>query len=90
MPAIDTISSAQQSTSAPRKAGAITPHDTNELTAVTRGIWVGVTGHVAVILADDTSAVTFTNVPVGFFPVQAKTVLSTGTTATGLIAVYGG
>lgn len=89
MPAADTISSAQQSTSAPRKAFAITTHDTNELAAVTRGIWVGVAGHLTVILAEDTAAVTFKNVPVGFFPVQAK-VVTTATTALELIAVYGG
>lgn len=71
-----------------REAFAITPHDTNELTAITRGIYVGVAGTVVAILADDSSAVTFVGCQAGsVLPICAKIVLSTGTTATNLIGL---
>jgi hypothetical protein len=54
---------------------------------VTRAIWVGGTGNIAVRMADGT-AVTFSAVPVGVFPVQVDMVKSTNTTATNLIALY--
>lgn len=68
---------------------AITPHDTNELTHVTRGIYVGAAGDVVVVLFNDSTAVTFKNAAAGsVLPVRAKIVKSTGTTAMNLIALY--
>lgn len=73
-----------------QKAAAITPHDTNALSGgVCRGIYVGGAGNLAVICADDTNAVTFTGVLAGtIYPICAKIVKSTGTTATNLVALY--
>ena len=70
-----------------RAALAVTPHDTNPLTFVTRFIYVGGAGNVTVITeAGDT--VTFTAPPVGtFIPICATHVKATGTTATLLIAM---
>ena len=67
-------------------AVAITPSDAT-IIPVTRGIYVGVTGHIAVRMASGNS-VTFSNVPVGIFTIQADMVKSTGTTATTMIALY--
>lgn len=67
-------------------AVAITPHDSTVI-PTTRGIYVGVSGHVAVRMASG-AEVTFTNVPVGFFPVQVDMVKSTSTTATTMLALY--
>lgn len=62
--------------------------DTN-LAPPCRAIYVGTSGDVKVVLAEDTVAVTFKNVPVGFLAVSAKTISSTanGTTAADLVAV---
>lgn len=46
-----------------------------------RGIWVSVTGHVAIIDANGTSH-TFSNVPVGMHPIGGQTVVTGTTTAT--------
>lgn len=74
-------------TVAAHSAAAITPSDSADI-PVTRALYVGVTGNIAVRMADDENDITFTNVPVGVFPIQALRVLSTGTTATELIALY--
>lgn len=73
-------------TTAAKGGVAVTPSDVTEI-PVTRSLWVGVTGNVAVRHPDGTTP-TYTNVPVGFFAVQCDKVLATGTTATGIVAVY--
>lgn len=67
-------------------AVAITPSDAATIPQ-TRGIWVGVTGNIAVKMASGNS-VTFTAVPVGILPVQVTMVKSTSTTATTMLALY--
>lgn len=69
---------------------AITPADGVSLTKGTcRGIYIGIGGNLAVILANDTLPVTFLGVIAGtILPVMAQTVQLTGTTATNLIALY--
>ncbi|MEB3214043.1 MAG: hypothetical protein VKL39_22030 [Leptolyngbyaceae bacterium] len=54
---------------------------------VTRAIYIGTTGDVAVRMADG-QTITFKTVPVGILPVQVDKVLSTGTTAAEMIALY--
>lgn len=75
-------------------AAAVTPHDTNELPFVTRGLYVGTTGNVAVVMAADGSAsgagtaVTFVGVPAGaVLRVRCRKVMSTGTTASNIVAL---
>lgn len=76
-------------TSPAKGARAVTPHDTNVLTGGTcRALYIGGTGNVAVVLADEGAAVTFASVPVGILNIQARIVLSTGTTATNILALY--
>lgn len=69
---------------------AITPVDATDLASVTRGIYTGTGGTLVCVLEDDTSTVTFTNVPAGIvLPLRIKQVYSTGTTASmGLVGLY--
>jgi hypothetical protein len=71
-------------------AVAVTPHDTDELTVVSRGLYVGGTGDVKVHMhGNPTTAVTFSAVPVGtILPIRVTRVLSTGTTATLILNLY--
>ena len=68
-------------------AAAVTTSDATVIPKC-RALWVGVAGNVAVRHAGDGSLVTYSNVPVGVLPVQVDKVLSTGTTATTMLALY--
>lgn len=65
---------------------AITPSDVVTI-PTTRAVYVGTTGNLAVRMADG-SSVTFNTVPVGIFAIQVSMVLSTGTSASNLVALY--
>ncbi len=75
---------------AARHAQAVTPSDTVDLNKVTSAIYVGVTGDVALILANDpdVAPVVFKACPVGLMQVQARRVMATGTTATNIVALW--
>lgn len=79
--------------SAAKKVYAVTPHDTNDLAnyailGATIGLYVGVTGNVAVVTDGDTT-ITFVGLASGIIhPIAAKKVLATGTDATSILAVY--
>jgi hypothetical protein len=69
---------------------AVTPTD-NALLAngPCRALWVGGAGNIAVIACGDTTAVTISGVVAGtVLPIKAKTVMSTNTTATLIVALY--
>lgn len=71
-------------------AATVTTSDSTVI-PVTRALYIGVTGDVAVRMAgtgDNPNTVTFKNVPVGIFPIQVDIVLATGTTASQIIALY--
>lgn len=61
----------------------------SDTSAFFNALYVGTTGNIKVDTIGGSIAVTFTNVPVGFFPVQIAKVYSTGngTTASGLIGL---
>ena len=70
----------------PVSGEAVTPSDSvaNAFTC----LFIGVAGNVAVKLRDDSSAITFLNVPAGsFLPVQTSFVMSTNTTATNILGL---
>lgn len=67
-------------------AVAVVPSDSTELSGV-RALYIGVSGDVAVVTKGKTTAVTFKSVPIGILPVQCYKVLSTGTTATNIVAL---
>lgn len=68
------------------RAAPITPHDTNDLTFVTRAIYVGGAGDLSVIMrAGDT--VTFADVPAGtLLPIRVSRVL-VATSATNVVGL---
>ncbi|CAN5262320.1 hypothetical protein BH10PLA2_BH10PLA2_00550 [soil metagenome] len=87
--ATDDFAGASYGLVAPYKhAASISPDDTNELSNVTRAIYVGGNGNIVLItLAGET--VPFIGVVVGtFLPVRARQVKLTSTTATNLIALW--
>ncbi len=68
---------------------AVVPSDATVIPP-TRMIYVGTTGVLVVHMADEasTATITFTALPVGFHPLQVDKVLSTGTTAANIVALY--
>ena len=89
MAAVDLFPSKTPGISGPYVSGAaITPHDSNELTFVTRAIYVGGAGAIKLTTVKG-DTLTFTALPVGtLLPVRAKIVFSTNTTATNLLALW--
>lgn len=67
---------------------AVTASDSTVL-AVTRAVWVGGAGNLAVVFEDGGSAVTLTGVTAGqLLPIRVTKVMSTNTTATSITALY--
>ncbi len=88
MPAVDYYAGRQTPMTGPLPhCFAITPHDSNELTATTRGISANVAGAAVLVFYDDSEA-TFTMLAGVVYPFRVKQVKSTGTTATGLYGFY--
>lgn len=75
--------------SSARDALAITPSDSTDLADIPKAVYVGAAGNLVCTLVDDTTSVTFVGVQAGsILPIRPKRVLSTGTTATSLLALY--
>lgn len=71
-----------------RSGAALTPDDTADLGVVTRAVYVGGGGSLAVELADGAS-VSFAGVPAGaILPVRIKRLMATGTTASGIVGLW--
>lgn len=69
-------------------AFAITPNNSTDLDYITRSIYVGVGGTIAVVMAGG-EEVTFVGVQSGsVLPVRVSRVKSTGTSATNMIGLY--
>ena len=64
---------------------AVTPHDTNELECIPRGLLIAVGGTIKI--TQESGIVCATTVPAGFWSCRPKIVWSTGTAATGITAV---
>ncbi len=70
------------------QAAAVVPSNTAALPFASKRLWVGGAGNVAVTTVGG-STVTYTGVPAGaYLNVRAQLVLSTGTTATNIVAEY--
>lgn len=71
-------------------ATAIVPNDSTDLATHSRAIFIGGAGHLAVELTGQPgSSVVFNNVQAGVvYPLRVSKVLSTGTTATGIVALW--
>ena len=70
--------------SAAKSAVAVTPSDATVVAF--EALYIGTTGNVAVTTVAN-QVVTFTSVPVGFFPVRCTKVMSTNTTATNIVGL---
>ncbi len=67
---------------------SITPDDVNELSYVTRAIWIGSGGDLVVVMKDG-SEVTLKNVGSGIWlPLRVKQIKATGTTAGSIVGLY--
>lgn len=53
-----------------------------------RAFYVGVTGNLVVTMSDGSGNLTFTNIPVGWHPISATTIIQTGTTVTSTLALW--
>lgn len=70
-------------------AEAVTPHDTTELTNISRALWIGTGGDVTVLMAGTGTAILFANVPDGtLLPIRVKRVNDTGTDADDIVAIW--
>lgn len=70
------------------RAVAVTKSDATVYDPPLNGLWIGGTGNVAVKPAGQDDAVSFLAVPAGnFLPVVVSMVLSTGTSATGIVGL---
>ena len=81
--------------SAPQRVGESTAFDTETVVpsdsvdfvkGAARGLYVGVSGNVTLVAPHNTVQL-FSNVPVGFMPVQCTRVNATGTSATNMVAL---
>jgi hypothetical protein len=86
---MDKFSDYPTSLTAPaRDAETVVPNDTTSLAVLPRALYVGQTGDVAARLAGGQSVV-FRNVQAGsLLPVRAARVMSTGTTAADILALW--
>ena len=72
------------------KAVAVTPSDSTDLDPYPKALYVGVTGDVVVLPAEnaDGATVTIKAHPVGYIPGRIRRVYATNTTATNILALY--
>ena len=63
---------------------AVTPSDATNFSEES-AIYIGVSGDVALELWGSSTQVTYKDHPIGWMPVNARKVLSTGTTATNIV-----
>ena len=69
-------------------AVAVTPNDSTDIARISRGLYIGGSGDVAVITKDGTTT-TLVNALAGtYLPIRVSRVLATGTTATNIVAMY--
>jgi hypothetical protein len=69
-----------------RYGAAVTPSNSVNLAAPTRGLFIGTAGNLSVEMTNGTVA--FTAVQPGILPIQCTRVNSTGTTATNIVALW--
>jgi len=87
MAVIDTYSKDIAQIGPARNAVAVTPSDTTFLTNVSRALYVGVAGNVSVEMSGSGSAVVIA-MQAGLHPLAVTRINSTGTTATGIVAIW--
>jgi hypothetical protein len=90
MRATQTSSATQESPAS--NSYQVVPTDDVELVGgdyLPRALYVGVGGNITMALEGDETPRLFISVPTGFIlPVKARIIMSTGTTASGIVALY--
>jgi hypothetical protein len=74
-----------------RRAAAVTPSDSADLAIYAKALWIGGAGSVAIIPVGnaDGDSVVIAGCPAGaLLPIQVRRVLTTGTTATAISALF--
>lgn len=66
----------------------VTPSDSAELGTISRALYVGVTGNVAVVMMDGTSGILVAVPAATMLPIRVRQVKATGTTATSIVSLY--
>lgn len=75
--------------SAPAQRGfAVTPNDAADLAAETRGLWVGGSGDLVLVLASGDEVTLAGAVGGSVLPLRIRRIKATGTTATQLVGLY--
>lgn len=88
MPAIDEFGSYSRGLGGPlTSAIQVTPNNSNDLSHVSRALFVGVGGDLRVITLDG-QTVTFGGMGPGWHPIRVRRILSTGTTASAIVACW--
>lgn len=68
-------------------AAEVAPSDAADLTTTSRALYVGFAGDLRITMASG-DTVTFANLAPGLLPVRAARVHATGTTASGIVAIW--
>lgn len=68
-------------------AVAITPSDTANIGSASRALYVGTSGNLTVIMLGG-QTVLFSAINAGWHPLRVTRVMSTGTTATNIVAIW--
>ncbi len=71
-----------------QRAFTITPSDAVDLAAETRGLWVGASGDLALVLASGDEVIVAGAVGGTLLPLRVRRVKATGTTASQLVGLY--
>ena len=86
---VDTFQSHAPGLDSPAESfAAVTPSDTENLTTASRALFIGTAGNLKVDALGVGTAVTFTNIPVGWHPIRVTRVYDTDTTADNIVAVW--
>lgn len=73
---------------AARNAIAVTPSDTADLSTVPRAVCVSADGNVVLVMSGNSQEVTIAMVAGTLYPLAPTRIKATGTTATGIVAVW--
>lgn len=88
MPAIDPYAKDIAQVGPARNAVAVTPSDSADLATVPRAICVAADGNVVLVMSGNGQEVTVAMVAGTLYPLAPTRIKATGTTATGIVAVW--
>jgi hypothetical protein len=70
-------------------AAAVTPSNSTDLSTFSRGLYIGGAGNITVDMVGGQTGVLFSNLVAGsVYPLRVSRVYATGTTATGIVALW--